>query len=343
LNLARGSPAEAAYEAAYVANAVGTNLLAFQIGNEPDGFGRWTGVRPASYDVSAYLAEWRTFHASIRARVPSALFAGPDVSGATDWVASFAEAMSEGLVLLTHHYYADGPAGAPHVSLPKLLQSSRQLPPLLERLAQYSRRYRLPYRIVETNSIYDEGQPGVSDTLGAALWGLELMFQAAAAGAAGVNFHGGIHNRHASDDKAYTPIARSGDHYHATPLYFGMLMFTQAARGALVLAHLAPDTSGLKAFAVRAPEGTLRVCLINQNITRDERVVIDLGRKFTAASMLRLAGPAIDATAGVTLGGASVDELGRWAPPMNEEVRLTGLEFIVDVPAASATLVSLRG
>jgi hypothetical protein len=120
-------------------------------------------------------------------------------------------------------------------------------------------------------------------------------------------------------------------------------MFAQAARGALVPAHLAPDTSGLKAFAVRAPEGTLRVCLINQNITRDERVVIDLGRKFTAASMLRLAGPAIDATAGLTLGGASVDELGRWAPPVSEEVWLTGHEFIVAVPAASATLVSLRG
>jgi len=69
------------------------------------------------------------------------------------------------------------------------------------------------------------------------------------------------------------------------------------------------------AFAVRAPEGTLRVCLINQNITRDERAAIDLGGKFTAASMLRLAGPPI----------------------------LTGHEFIVDVPAASATLVSLRG
>jgi hypothetical protein len=41
-----------------------------------------------------------------------------------------------------------------------------------------------------------------------------------------------------------------------------------------------------KAFAVRAPEGTLRVCLINQNITRDERVVIDLGRKFTLSAAL---------------------------------------------------------
>jgi hypothetical protein len=96
------------------------------------------------------------------------------------------------------------------------------------------------------------------------------------------------------------------------------------------------------AFAVRAPEGTLRVCLINQNITRDERVAIDLERKFTAASMLRLAGPAIDATAGVTFGGASVDELERWAPTMNEEVRLTGHEFIVDVQAASATSIVAR-
>jgi hypothetical protein len=64
-------------------------------------------------------------------------------------------------------------------------------------------------------------------------------------------------------------------------------------------------------------------------------VVIDLGRKFAAASMLRLAGPAIDATAGLTLGGASVDELGRLAPPMNEEVRLTGHEFIVDADSIS--------
>ena len=183
------------------------------VGNEPDGFGRWTGVRPASYDVSAYLAEWRAFHASICTKVPGALFAGPDVSGATDWIAALAQAMPEGLVLLTHHYCAEGPAGAPHVSLAKLLRSNRQIHPLLERLAQYSRTSRLPYRITETNSVYDEGQAGVSDTLGAALWGLELMFQAAAAGAAGINFHGGIHNRRASDNKAYTPIARRGDRY----------------------------------------------------------------------------------------------------------------------------------
>jgi hypothetical protein len=35
LNLARGTPEEAAEEAAYVSQVVGSNLLAFQIGNEP--------------------------------------------------------------------------------------------------------------------------------------------------------------------------------------------------------------------------------------------------------------------------------------------------------------------
>ena len=49
LNLARGTPQQAADEAAYVARAVGVNLLALQIGNEPDGFGRWTAVRAKSY------------------------------------------------------------------------------------------------------------------------------------------------------------------------------------------------------------------------------------------------------------------------------------------------------
>jgi hypothetical protein len=341
LNLARGTPEEVAEEAAYVSRAVGPNLLAFQIGNEPDLFGRWTGApRFKTYNAAAFVAEWRRFHASIRSRVPDAHFAGPDVAGETDWAVTLAEGRPEGLVLLTRHYYADGPAGDPRVTLAKLLRSGGQIVPVLEKLARYGRSYRLPYRIVEANSVYNEGQPGVSNTLGAALWGLELMFEAAAAGAAGVNFHGGVHNRHADDDKAYTPIARSaGGGYRAQPLYYGILMFAQAARGALVPARLASDSSDLRTFAVRTPEGTLRVCLINKDFNRGARVSIDPGRDFVVSSVMRLAGPAADATAGITLGGASVDEFGRWAPATGEVVPSVGREITVDVPGASAVVV----
>jgi hypothetical protein len=346
LNLARGTPAEAAEEAAYVSRAVGSNLLAFQIGNEPDLFGRWsfTAARFKTYNVKRFVAEWRTFHAAIRARVPDARFAGPDVAVETDWVAALAEGHPEGLLLLTRHYYADGPAGAPNVTLAKLLGSDGQLAPVLEKLEHISRSYRLPYRIAEVNSVYNQGQPGVSDTLGAALWGLELMFEAAAAGAAGVNFHGGVHNRHPDQDMAYTPIARSASGgYRAQPLYYGMLMFSQAAaRGAIVPARLTSSRSDLRAFAVRSPAGTLRVCLINKDFSRSARVSIDPGRDFVASSIVRLTGPAPDATVGITLGGASVDEFGGWSPTTNEMAHLNGRELIVDLPAASAAVVFLQ-
>src|SRR5215475_15814065 len=100
LNLATGAPEEAAAEAAYVAGAVGPQLLAFQIGNEPDGFGRWSGVRPKTYDTAAFLDEWRRFYTAIRAAAPDARFAGPAVAAETRWIAPFADTAAPGVVML---------------------------------------------------------------------------------------------------------------------------------------------------------------------------------------------------------------------------------------------------
>jgi hypothetical protein len=342
LNLARGTPEAAAEEAAYVARALGPLLLAFQIGNEPDGFPRWTRVRPPTYDVAAYLGEWMRFAAAIRARVPDAAFAGPDVAAATEWVLTFAAAAPPGLVLLTRHHYAEGPAGDPRVTLPRLLQSSRAIESTLRQLAEISRAARLPYRIVETNSVFNEGEPGVSDTLGAALWGLDLMIRCAAVGCAGVNFHAGDHNLRPGRNKAYTPIARAPDgRLRAAPLYYGMLMFAQVGHGALVPVRIEAGPAGLSAYAVRAADGRLRVCLINKE-SRAIRASIAPGRSFTDASMLRLTGPAIDATAGITLGGAEVDDTGHWTPATRENLDVAGDAFVLNLPAASAALVELR-
>jgi len=333
LNLADNTPARAADEAAYVARALGSKLIAFQIGNEPDGFGRWSGMRPASYDVRTFLAEWQKFHVAIHARVPDARFAGPAVAAETDWIPAFADARPEHLVLLTRHYYAAGPAADPGVNLPKLLGSAAQIEPVLRQLEGFGRTYRLPYRIAETNSVYAGGRPGVSDTLGAALWGAELMFQIAVAGGAGVNFHGG-------PDKVYTPIAESAAPHHARPLYYGMLLFARAARGALIPARLKADLN-LASFAARADDGSLRVCLINKD-ARGARVRIDPGRRFAAASAMRLAAPSPQAAKGLTLGGASIGAFGRWAPAAPEMLQLQNGQVLVEVPGASAALVRLR-
>ena len=340
LNLARGTPDAAAEEASYVARAIGENLLAFQIGNEPDGFGRWTAVRPQTYDFNAYLAEWRAFRAAIAARVPQARFAGPDVASDTTWVGELAAQEREDLVLLTRHYYADGPARAPGISLGRLLASDQQIVPILDELVRVSRAYRLPFRMAEANSVFGEGQPGVSDTLGAALWALELMFELAAAGAGGVNFHAGVHNLRPGEDKAYTPIARSGGgRYRAAPLYYGMLAFARAARGALVPVRVSPASDDLRVYAVRASDKTQHVVVINKDVHDGVELAIDPGRgRVTGAAVTRLVGPRVDATQGVTFGGASVDDFGQWTPA-HQEAPVTGSEIAVDLPAASAVVV----
>jgi hypothetical protein len=233
--------------------------------------------------------------------------------------------------LLTRHYYAAGPATDPAVTLPKLLGSAERIEPVLRELETVGRGYRLPYRIAETNSVYAGGRSGVSDTMGAALWGTELMFQIAAGGGSGINFHAG-------PDKVYTPI-RGGPPHGAQPLYYGMLLFAQAAHGVLVPTALRSPRE-LAGFAARGDDGTLRICLINKG-AEDARVRVDPGRPFAAAAAIRLAAPGIDASTGLALGGAAVDQAGGWAPAW-EMLDFESGHLLADLPAASAVLLRLQ-
>ena len=335
LNLAQGTPEAAAEEAAYVAKVVDPRLLAFQIGNEPDGFGQWEGQRPKSYDVKAYLEEWERFFRAVRARVPDAPFAGPDVAAETGWIPRFAERERGRIALLTAHYYADGPANSAAVTIERLLHSDTRLDRLLDDLQATGRSSGLPYRVAEVNSIFGGGKPGVSATLAEALWGADIMFRLAQAGCDGINIHGG-------DNRVYTPIAiRDDGSYEARPLYYGMLLFVRASRGFLLPSRLRATGVNLTAYAVRAYDDSLWISLINRDLARAAHVDIDTGRPFAAASVVRLTAPSIDSQTEVKLGGSTVDSYGGWTPAAEEAVRPSGRAVVVDVPAASAATLHL--
>ncbi|HET8635647.1 MAG TPA: hypothetical protein VFL96_02260, partial [Acidobacteriaceae bacterium] len=119
LNLGSGTEQRALREAQAVTAAAGDKLLAFEIGNEPDLFVH-EGHRPAGYGYDQYLREYRRYKAAIRAQLPNAPFAGPDVARETDWVTRFAQDEGHDLKLLTHHYYRGG-ARNPRSSLDELL------------------------------------------------------------------------------------------------------------------------------------------------------------------------------------------------------------------------------
>ena len=207
--------------------------------------------------------------------------------------------------------------------------------PILEEMRSISESYGLPFRIAETNSIFMEGQPGVSDAFGSALWGVEFMFQVAKAGGEGITFHTG-------DAKAYTPIGPGlSGRQAARPLYYGMLMFKEAARGAALLpARLAAPALNMAACATRAADGTLKVCLINKDLERGARVGIDAGRHFESASLLRLTAPSAEARTDVTFGGSAVDNFGHWSP-RPPKVFPWRSDSSVEVPAVSAVIVQL--
>jgi hypothetical protein len=336
-DLGRGTVEQAVDEAVAVAASAGDRLLAFEIGNEPDLF---PGVhRPANYSYADYFAEYRRFKKAIRDKLPNAPFAGPDVIVHPDWLEQFASTEVADLKLLTYHFYAEGPPDNPTSTIENLLKPGPILPGLLGRLDAASRSARLPYRICETNSCFGGGKPGVSDTMAAALWGLDFMFTLAQFNAAGVNLETGVN--HLGFLSYYTPIGLdSAGHFRATPLYYGMLAFSLASRGERLQLTLDNGGPNITAYAVRSDRGEIWLTLINKQAAGDAQVRATCPG-VVRAEVVRLTAPSLSSKDGALLGGSQVSA-GKWSPRPSEPVRVTSGEIEIGVPAASAALVRLR-
>ncbi len=338
LNLGRGTVQQAVEEARAVAVTAKDKLLAFEIGNEPDLFGRGTPHRRRGYSYEEYLQDYRRYKSAIRASLPAAPFAGPDAATATDWVARFAADEGGDLKLLTHHYYRE--CTGPGATLDKLLHADPKLAPELQKLKVASQSSGVPYRICETNSFCGGGRPGVSDTFGAALWAFDYMFTLASAGAAGVNMETGVNQL--GFISSYSPIG-DDEHggYSAKPEYYGMLAFAQAANGRQVSAEYEAGEVNLRAYAVLTNQRRLSVSIVNKDALHDAAVRITVDRQFRRARALRLTAPSPESREGVMLGGALVNANGSWKPALVEPLRSRGGECEVRVPAASAAVVIL--
>ena len=205
LNLGSRDMDNAVKQAASVIAATKDKLLAIEIGNEPDLFAGGVAHRPKGYSYADYLKEYREYKAALRAKFPKIPLAGPDVASHTDWLTQFAADEGSDLKLLTHHRYAEGPPTSPASTIERLLAPSEGLARMLAQCEAASRGAGVPYRICETNSCFGGGKPGVSDTLAAALWGLDYLLAIAAANGAGANFETGVN--HLGFVSSYSPIA----------------------------------------------------------------------------------------------------------------------------------------
>ena len=265
LNLGNGSLENAIDEAKAVTAAAKKHLLAFEIGNEPDLFPRHEGHRHRGYSYDNYVSEYRTYRNALRKAIPGIDFAGPDVADSTEWVTRFATDEGKDIRLLTHHYYREGQN--PSSSLDKLLHTDPKLAPILAKLTAAKAYSGVPYRICETNSFSGGGKPGVSDTLGAALWMLDFMFILASAGCAGVNMETGVNQR--GFISSYSPIGDDEQgHYWAAPEYYGMLAFAQSGAGRIIGSTVDAGNKNISAYATQVKTRTV-LTLISKEPSSD--------------------------------------------------------------------------
>ena len=335
VNFAQGTIDEAIEEARAVSEILGSRLLALEIGNEVNNYGRGKPFRSSPWDYEAYRKQYAEWHAAITKAVPGIRFAAPDTAGAVDWVERMAQDAKGDVQLLTTHYYRNGQTRG---SAEQLLLPDPRLKDVLVRLRTASKQSGIPWRMCETNSFSGGGRPGLSDTFVGALWTLNYMLLLAEYGCSGVNIETGVNQL--GFVSSYSPIQDNGKGVNSAGVpYYGMIAFATACAGCDQLLPLEADNlpESLTAYSFAGSRQKARsVVIVNTDAASDAHVsVADLGMKH--ASVLRLIAPAAESTAGVTFAGAAVDESGRWKPKGKEKLG----DGTVTVPRMSAAVLQI--
>ena len=125
------------------------------------------------------------------------------------------------VALISSHNYISG-ANSPGVTLQKTLMNHTStvasIAPHINE-SQYLAQYNLQYTLGETNSLYNEGKPGLSNSFGAALWGFDFNLYCAAANITRVHMHQGTNYRYA----AWQPITTNLTTIGTKPPFYGQV------------------------------------------------------------------------------------------------------------------------
>jgi hypothetical protein len=318
VNFAQGTIPEAVEEARAVASVLGSRLLALEIGNEVDSYGKGQPFRSPSYDYEMYRKEYGQWHAAILKAVPNLRFAAPDTAHAVDWVERMAQDAKADVQLLTTHYYRNGQNRG---TAEQLLLPDPRLEDVLKRLRTVSSQTGIPWRMCETNSFSGGGRPGVSDSFVGALWTLDYMLLLASYGCSGVNMETGVNQL--GFVSSYSPIQDNGHGVNTAGVpYYGMLAFATAVAEChqILPVEITAQDISLTAYVLGAAGKPRCAVIVNRDSSHDAHLSI-AGLGMDNLSALRLLSPAPDSKSGVTFGGSPVDAEGRWSAKSNERIR----------------------
>jgi Glycosyl hydrolase family 79 C-terminal beta domain len=354
VNLEADSTRVADAEANALIGGIGSQSIdALEIGNEPELYGSFSWYRtptgrhvtgrPRGYDFTDFTHDV----SNIARGLPQIALAGPAI-GSPTWIKPlrrFLAAEPRVGVVTLHRYPLKHCVPSAHLTDAELLSetSSIGLADSVARYAAIAHADGHALRIDEMNSIACGGQRGVSNTFASSLWSLDALFAMASVGVDGVN----IHTVPNSINELFSFKRVNGEWQgNVHPDYYGLLMFAQAAPAGSRLLNLSGTTRGaFRAWATLAPDGHIRVVLINTSTSQAQLVTVRAPSAAGSGTLERLTAPAITATSGVSFGGqsfgsqTSTGTLAGVAQPTSI-VPVAGA-YAVRVPAASAALLTL--
>ena len=333
-NLATSTPALAAAEIAYAVQSLGSSLYGIEVGNEVDLYAG--NYFPSTWGFSDYLALWQSFVAAIREQSPNVPLTGPvAASNISGYVAPFAKAEGENVILLSDHYYrGNGELATSTVEL--LVSPDANIVTQAKAMRVVSQSIDVPYRFAETNSFYNGGAPNVSDAYASALWVIDHLFACASNGAQGINLHGG------GDSTGYTPIADSdGVVVEARPEFYGVALFMLAGQGTVQQTAISAGGLNATAYAIQAANGALNIIINNKDQAQNLNVTIQLPRSATAAQLIQMTGAPLDATTGIAIQGATIQPNGVFSPSPALTLPVSGSTVSCYVSPLTAVLIQV--
>lgn len=346
INMSVNTPQNCAAEAAYAANALGSKLLGFEIGNEPDEYLN-NGIRATNYTYAQFLSQWQ----ALAGAITNAASGWAVTNGGNGWTLTgpvsayntsgytipFAGNEAGVISMVTQHYYR-GDGLLPSATMALLLTPDTSLPGTVSSIASAATAAALPqgYRVDECNSYYGGGSANISDAYGTALWALDFMFTCALNGAQGVNFHGG------GNTTGYTPIADNGTNVvQVRAVYYGLKMFSLLPAGNVVPATVSLASNiNFTAYGVQEDSGAVCAVLNNKETNDSVQVTVNLGAVATAAQMMVLTGTNLNTTNGFTLGGATMNANGSWTGGYQSNLSVANGQLTITVPPMTAVLLN---
>jgi hypothetical protein len=347
INFSSNTPANCASEAAYAAKDLGSHLLGFEIGNEPDEYGN-NGIRSSGFSFSSFLSQWRPLAAAITNAVPGWAITnrgngwtltGPAAADNSTWTEDFVSDEPGIASLATQHYYRGNAksysAGSP-AAMQLLMTPDANLPGTIAALVSSVNAAKLPLglRMDESGSMVNGGLAGISDAYGASLWTLDYIFTVALNGGQGINFHGG-------GLSPYSPLVDNGTNVLMVgPEFYALKMLTLIPPGNVIPATVTSSDTNLTAYGVRQADGGISVLLNNKDASNTVAVNVNLGPAVSGAQMIELTGPSFFDPSGYTLGSAAINTDGSWFGGEQAVLAATNGQLTVTLPPISAILLN---